>query len=88
MVSSTLRLASSSILRATVARSAPRVAVATPLRVALQPTAVRTTAPAFTAVRGYAASAGLGQQEIQNRIVEVLKSFEKVDPAKVSNHGH
>lgn len=33
--------------------------------------------------RGYAASSGLSQQEIQNRIFDVLKSFEKVDPAKV-----
>ncbi|MCO5602636.1 hypothetical protein L7F22_056770 [Adiantum nelumboides] len=34
---------------------------------------------------GYAASSGLSNQEIQNRIVEVLKSFEKVDPSKVAN---
>lgn len=34
--------------------------------------------------RGYAASSGLSEQEIQNRIIEVLRSFEKVDPAKVS----
>lgn len=33
--------------------------------------------------RTYASSSGLSSQEIQNRIFEVLKSFEKVDPAKV-----
>lgn len=35
--------------------------------------------------RRYAASSGLSEQEIQNRIIEVLRSFEKVDPAKVSD---
>ncbi|PWN34737.1 acyl carrier protein [Meira miltonrushii] len=39
--------------------------------------------PAFQ-TRAYAASSGLSNQEIQNRIFEVLKSFEKVDPAKIS----
>ncbi|PWN45608.1 acyl carrier protein [Ceraceosorus guamensis] len=34
--------------------------------------------------RFYAASSGLSQAEIQNRISEVLKSFEKVDAAKLS----
>lgn len=38
----------------------------------------------FSQTRGYAASSGLSEQEIQNRIIEVLRSFEKVDPAKVS----
>ena len=49
---------------------------------------LRVQHPTLSAVymqsRGYAASSGLSTQEIQNRIVEVLKSFEKVDPAKVS----
>lgn len=38
--------------------------------------------PAFQ-TRSYAASSGLSNQEIQNRIFEVLKSFEKVEPSKV-----
>jgi NADH dehydrogenase (ubiquinone) 1 alpha/beta subcomplex 1 len=42
-----------------------------------------TSAPSYFQTRGYAASSGLSHQEIQNRIIEVLKSFEKVDPAKV-----
>jgi NADH dehydrogenase (ubiquinone) 1 alpha/beta subcomplex 1 len=33
--------------------------------------------------RGYADSAGLPRQDIESRITEVVKSFEKVDPAKV-----
>ncbi|MCO5588239.1 hypothetical protein L7F22_042194 [Adiantum nelumboides] len=39
--------------------------------------------PSFQ-TRAYAASSGLSNQEIQNRIFEVLKSFEKVDPSKIS----
>ena len=33
--------------------------------------------------RSYASGGSLGREEIQERIVDVLKSFEKVDPAKV-----
>ena len=88
MVAPTLRLAASSLIRA----RAP-VAVASASRVAAvaAPSMLRTAAPravaapvALAARRGYASSSGLSQQEIQNRIVEILKSFEKVDPAKVS----
>lgn len=43
---------------------------------------MKQTLPSFQ-VRTYAASSGLSNQEIQNRIFEVLKSFEKVDPSKV-----
>ena len=32
----------------------------------------------------FATSSGLEKSEIQNRILDVLKSFEKVDPSKVS----
>jgi hypothetical protein len=34
-------------------------------------------------LRFYAASAGLSKEQIQERVLEVLKTFEKVDPAKV-----
>jgi len=34
---------------------------------------------------GYAATAGPSKENIQNRVLEVMKSFEKVDPAKVAN---
>lgn len=40
-------------------------------------------APRFTPVRFYAASAGLSKSDIEARIVDVLKTFEKVEPAKV-----
>lgn len=90
MVAPTLRLAASSLIRsaarAPVAAAAPRVAAASSssvLRTAAAPRAVVAPA-ALVARRGYASSSGLSQQEIQNRIVEILKSFEKVDPAKVS----
>lgn len=44
------------------------------------------TAPTTTSVfRSYSAAAGLGKEQIQERILDVLKSFEKVDGAKVSN---
>ena len=39
--------------------------------------------PRFAPVRFYAASAGLSKSDIETRIVDVLKTFEKVDPSKV-----
>ncbi|PWN27034.1 acyl carrier protein [Jaminaea rosea] len=86
MVAPTLRLAASSLVRQRMpvmaATAAPRLAAPSMLRTA----APRAVAPTSFAVarRGYASSSGLSQQEIQNRIVEILKSFEKVDPAKVN----
>ncbi|KAN0060249.1 mitochondrial acyl carrier protein [Thecaphora frezii] len=69
-----LRTAAASLLRARapamVARQAP-VARLAPL-------------PRIAAVRFYASGSGLGHDEIQSRIVEVLKSFEKVNPEKVT----
>lgn len=38
----------------------------------------------FNVVRSYSAEAGLTREIIQSRILEVLTSFEKVDPVKVS----
>jgi NADH dehydrogenase (ubiquinone) 1 alpha/beta subcomplex 1 len=32
----------------------------------------------------FSAAAGLSQDEIQTRVLDVVKGFEKVDPAKVS----
>lgn len=34
--------------------------------------------------RGYAASSGLTKEAIETRVIDVLKSFEKVKPEKVS----
>lgn len=40
--------------------------------------------PSFIARRArFASQAGLPKEDIQKRILEVMKSFEKVDPAKV-----
>jgi hypothetical protein len=69
-----LRTAAASLVRAraplTLARAAPVARAAA-------------VAPRFTPVRFYAASAGLSKSDIESRIVDVLKTFEKVDPSKV-----
>ena len=44
---------------------------------------LRKSTPAF-ALRTYASGSGLSSSDIQSRITDVLKSFEKVDPSKVS----
>jgi NADH dehydrogenase (ubiquinone) 1 alpha/beta subcomplex 1 len=41
------------------------------------------TRPAFV-YRSYSAAAGLTKDDIQSRVMEVMKSFEKVNPSKVS----
>ena len=70
-----LRSAAASLVRArapfAIARQAAPVARAA------------VVAPRFTPVRFYAASAGLSKSDIESRIVDVLKTFEKVDPSKV-----
>ncbi len=69
-----LRTAAASLVRAraplALARAAPVARAAA-------------VAPRFTPVRFYAASAGLSKSDIESRIVDVLKTFEKVDPSKV-----
>lgn len=57
-----------------------------PLAIARQAAPVARAAvvtPRFTPVRFYAASAGLSKSDIETRVVDVLKTFEKVDPSKV-----
>ncbi|UZJ53323.1 hypothetical protein CBS101457_002643 [Exobasidium rhododendri] len=81
------------IARASVPRSivAPRLAnihtgrVATTSSFRAQQSSASSIPAVYVQSRGYADASGLSHQEIQNRILEVLKSFEKVDPAKVSN---
>jgi hypothetical protein len=34
-------------------------------------------------VRGYAAAAGISKEDIQSRVLDVMKTFEKVDGGKV-----
>ncbi|OJD22008.1 acyl carrier protein [Blastomyces percursus] len=57
--------------------------------------AARTTqfqfSPCFTcqAIRSYSAPAGLTQSEIEGRIVDLLKNFDKVsDPSKITSTSH
>ncbi|UOH80731.1 acyl carrier protein [Cryptococcus neoformans] len=54
------------------------------------PIALRPQPLAFSlkplAARGYAAAAGLSKDDITVRILDVLKSFEKVDSSKLTNN--
>ncbi|KAF8728480.1 Cytochrome P450, partial [Rhizoctonia solani] len=52
-------------------------------RTASVPSRAAIMRPAF-AVRSYAAAAGLSKDDIQVRVLDVLKTFEKVDPAKLA----
>ncbi|SPO20474.1 probable ACP1 - mitochondrial acyl-carrier protein [Ustilago trichophora] len=64
-----LRTAAASLVRARAPMALARPAIMT---------------PRFAPVRFYAASAGLSKSDIETRIVDVLKTFEKVDPSKVA----
>jgi len=59
------------------ARCALRTAtpIARPLTVRVQP---QRFAPAFVAVRGYAAGSGMSKPEVEGRIMDLLKGFDKV----------
>lgn len=66
-----LRIAARNIARPRAAIVAPRV-LAVP--------SFRSRTPQFAA---YSASAGLSNEQITSRVLEVLKGFEKVDASKV-----
>jgi NADH dehydrogenase (ubiquinone) 1 alpha/beta subcomplex 1 len=51
--------------------------MARPARAFVQPKQI-TPAAYFQAVRSYASSAGLSQDEVQGRILDLLKNFDKV----------
>lgn len=75
-----IRTAAASLLRARAPLAVSRSqAVAAPLARAALPAA----APRFASVRFYAASAGLSKSDIESRVMDVLKTFEKVNPGKV-----
>lgn len=64
-----------------------------PRRVVTLPSTKVACRPQIFAIQraAYSASAGLSSSDIQTRILDVLKSFEKVDPGKVSlnfDHGN
>ncbi|QRV83606.1 acyl carrier protein, mitochondrial [Ceratobasidium sp. AG-Ba] len=61
-------------------RSVFNVARATSVR---RTAAIAPLRPAF-AWRSYSAATGLSKDDIQTRVVDVLKTFEKVDPAKLT----
>lgn len=62
-------------------RATPAIARAAPT-MRLQAARMPATLPSFA--RGYASGGGLTQEQIQQRITDVIKSFEKVDPSKIT----
>ncbi|KAF9696590.1 mitochondrial acyl carrier protein [Ascochyta clinopodiicola] len=71
-------------------RAAPRcqASIARPARAFVQPKQI-TPAAYFQAVRSYASSAGLSQEEVQGRIMDLLKNFDKVqDASKLNGESH
>ncbi|KAJ4411812.1 mitochondrial acyl carrier protein [Didymella pomorum] len=61
-------------------RAAPRcqASIARPARAFVQPKQI-TPAAYFQAVRSYASSAGLSNDEVQGRILDLLKNFDKLN---------
>ncbi|KAK4574283.1 mitochondrial acyl carrier protein [Recurvomyces mirabilis] len=50
---------------------------------------ISTPATSISAIRCYASSSGLGQDEVTGRIMDLLKNFDKVqDPSKLSASSH
>ena len=70
-------------LRTALRSSSRATAFATRTAIPSSSLLLRKSTPAF-AVRTYASGGGLSTSDIQARITDVLKSFEKVDPSKVS----
>ncbi|KAF3045120.1 mitochondrial acyl carrier protein [Didymella sp. IMI 355093] len=71
-------------------RAAPRcqASIARPARAFVQPKQI-TPAAYFQAVRSYASSAGLSNDEVQGRILDLLKNFDKVqDASKLNGESH
>ncbi|ORX37259.1 acyl carrier protein-like protein [Kockovaella imperatae] len=67
-------------------KSLPRAGSSSVLLAArpIAPLALRLPVPSLSLARGYAASAGLSKEDITQRIMEVIKDFEKVNAAKLS----
>ena len=69
------------MFRTAIAKAAPSFRVAS--AALIRPT-LSFARPALTlSARGYAASAGLSKDDISSRVLEVMKTFEKVDGGKV-----
>ncbi|KAJ9626400.1 mitochondrial acyl carrier protein [Taxawa tesnikishii (nom. ined.)] len=74
-----------------LAQATPRAQAPIARRVVANPFITsRTVAPStFAAVRCYSAHAGLGKEEVQGRILDLLKNFDKVnDESKLSPTSH
>lgn len=60
------------------ARCAVRTAVPATRPLAARRVQPQRFAPAFVAVRGYAAGSGMSKPEVEGRIMDLLKGFDKV----------
>lgn len=78
---STISTLAPRVLRASSSSSA-RMAAVSPIR----QSTFNLTKTAIVQQRSFASGGGLSHDQIQERITDVLKSFEKVNPAKVSMH--
>ncbi|CZT14094.1 probable NADH2 dehydrogenase (ubiquinone) acyl carrier chain precursor [Ramularia collo-cygni] len=64
-------------------------AVRTALRTPFITSRISTPATSLSAVRCYASSSGLGQEEVTGRILDLLKNFDKVsDASKLAANSH
>ncbi|KAJ5224921.1 hypothetical protein PENSTE_c028G06923 [Penicillium steckii] len=75
--------------------SAPRVAVKTPAPFQIRSSPIAARVPQFTpcfvsqSIRAYSAPAGLNKSEVEGRIVNLLKNFDKVsDASKINGVSH
>ncbi|PPJ51350.1 hypothetical protein CBER1_10057 [Cercospora berteroae] len=81
LLRATRAAAQSSVRAAPVARTAVRSPFVT--------SRISSPAPRIAAIRCYASSSGLGQEEVTGRILDLLKNFDKVqDPSKLSASSH
>ncbi|KAJ5122613.1 Acyl carrier protein (ACP) [Penicillium atrosanguineum] len=87
------------MFRSAIARSlrasAPRVAVKTPASFQIRSSPIAARVPQFTpvfvsqSIRAYSAPAGLNKEEVEGRIVNLLKNFDKVsDASKINGASH
>ncbi|WVQ73313.1 acyl carrier protein [Cryptococcus sp. DSM 104548] len=66
--------------------SLPALRSAAPRVLRPQPAQLRAAVKPAFALRAYSAAAGLSKEDITTRVLEVLKDFEKVDSAKLTNN--
>lgn len=76
----------STIMSTALRRSVFNIARTT--RVVAAPNRTTTLVRSAFVYRSYSAAAGLSREDVQTRVLDVLKSFEKVDPSKVSKNSY